>query len=116
MAILRQKGIYRNLLTGDLTANLDIADATYDAMISVGIFSNGHVGPENLDELIRTIKPNGLIVLSMNALRYAEHDYPSHIARLEAKGAWRVLKSESSNYMTELNRPGMLIVARRGSA
>ena len=108
------KGIYRDLLRADLTRPIDIKARAYEAIICVGAFGNGHVGPENLPEIIRIAEPGAPIVIYMNGMPYEEDDYPNHFARLEAAGLWRVERKEKSNYMSSLDRPGWLIVARRG--
>ncbi len=108
-----KKQVYQNLIEGDLTTPLDIADEAYEAIICVGSFGNGHVGPENLPEIIRTVKRDGIIVIYLNAQPYVDDDYPTHFARLEQDSVWQILKTEASNYMETLDRPGWLIVARR---
>ncbi|MGB0385506.1 MAG: class I SAM-dependent DNA methyltransferase [Ardenticatenaceae bacterium] len=110
-----KNGVYKKLLAGDLTKTINLADGSYDAAICVGAFGNGHVEPEHLPEIIRTIKPEGLIVLYMNGRAYLEDGYAAHFARLEENGTWQIIKTESSNYMNALNRPGRLVVARRQS-
>ena len=49
----------------------------------------------------------------MNVSPYEEDDYPTHFARLEAAGQWRVRLTEGSNYMEALDRPGWVVVAER---
>jgi len=112
----RAKGVYRQLLRGDLSARTAIADNTYAGAIAVGCFGSGHLGPEHLGELIRPVRPGGLIVLYTNGIPYLEDDYPAHLQRIELLGWWSLLKTEQSNYMDTVERPGWVIVARRGDA
>ncbi|WP_282606267.1 class I SAM-dependent methyltransferase [Pelagibius sp. Alg239-R121] len=109
----RRLGIYRQLLPGNLTKRTSIPDASYDALICVGAFGGGHVGPDNLRELIRVVKPGAPMVIYMNALPYEERDYPRRFRDLQSAGFWEVEKIESSNYMDALERPGRLIIAKR---
>lgn len=109
----RAKNVYRALRQADLTKPLDIASGSFDAAICVGSFGNGHLGPEHLAEMIRTVAPGGPIVLYINGGPYSERGYPAQFERLEAEGLWRVERTEESNYMAELERPGWLVVARR---
>ena len=67
LEVASRKGLYRNLILGDLTATLPIADATYGGFTSTGTFTHGHVGPEALDELIRVGRPGALYVLGIKA-------------------------------------------------
>jgi SAM-dependent methyltransferase len=61
LAVARSKAIYRNLLAADLLAALAIADGAYDAAISAGTFTTGHVGAGALPEILRIVRPQGLI-------------------------------------------------------
>lgn len=61
----RAKNVYRNLFEGDLTAPLPFADQSFQAIVSSGTFTHGHVGPEALDELIRVAAPEALFVLTI---------------------------------------------------
>jgi SAM-dependent methyltransferase len=112
----KDKGVYRQLLQGDLSARTSITDNTYASAIAVGCFGSGHLGPEHLGELIRSVRTGGIIVLYANGIPYLEDDYPTHLQDLEALGWWTVIKTEQSNYMGTLERPGWVVVARRGDA
>jgi predicted TPR repeat methyltransferase len=62
----QDRGIYRRLLVGDLNLPLEIADAKYNAVISSGTFTHGHVGPEPLDEIFRILKPGGILACTVH--------------------------------------------------
>jgi predicted TPR repeat methyltransferase len=114
LAEARSKKVYGELLNGDMTGVLDLGGRIYDAAIGVGCFGNGHVGPQHLAELIRTVAPGGALVFYLNGIPFEEDDYRAHYRRLEDTGQWRVLKLERSNYMDALDRPGWVVAARRG--
>lgn len=61
LAVARSKDIYRHLFAADLLAPLGVADGAYDAAISAGTFTTGHVGASALPEVIRIVRPQGLI-------------------------------------------------------
>ena len=109
----RSKGVYRNLIEGDVRAPDAVESGRYDAVIAVGVFGGGHVGPEDLACFARPARVGGAIVLYANAIPYVEDDYPSHLGRLEGNGILRVERTEESNYMDRIERPGWLVVARR---
>ena len=109
----RVKGIYRSLIEGDVRARGTIEPGKYDAVIAVGVFGAGHLGPEDLECFARPVRAGGPIVLYSSALRWVEDDYPSHLARLETDGIWNVEQTRTSNYMDRIERPGWLVVARR---
>lgn len=61
-----QRGIYRELLVGDINQALEREDASYDGVISSGTFTHGHVGPEPLDEIFRILKPGGILACTVH--------------------------------------------------
>ena len=111
----RAKGVYRALIEGDVRDPAAIEPARYSAVIAVGVFGAGHLGPQDLECLVRPVRAGGPIVLYSSALRWIEDDYPSHLERLESDGTWTVERIRTSNYMDRIERPGWLVVARRGT-
>ena len=110
--VAQQTNAYSELMRGDLTAAIDIAHASYDALICVGIFGNGHVTAAHLPEMLRTAKPGAPFVIYLNDLAYTSLDYATQFKVHEANGLWTIVNSEPSNYMAELDRPGWAITAR----
>ncbi|MGB0799973.1 MAG: class I SAM-dependent DNA methyltransferase, partial [Planktomarina sp.] len=66
LSVAATKGCYTALFECDLTQDLNVADAQYDAIVSAGTFTLGHVGPDAFDELLRIAKPGALFVISIN--------------------------------------------------
>ncbi len=111
LAQAREKGIYRNLIRGDLTARIELEDGSYDAATCIGSMGAGHVGAEHVAELLRPLKPGGPIVVIMNSAYYLSGGFEGAFRQLESDGLWRIQRLEEFNYMTELERPGWLLVA-----
>ena len=109
----RAKGVYRRLIEGDLRRPDAVDSGRYDAAIAVGVFGGGHVGPEDLECFARPVRAGGAIVLYANGIPWVADDYPAHLRRLEESGVWTVQRTEESNYMDRIERPGWLVVARR---
>ena len=65
LEIARRRGVYRDLRTGVLGAPLDYPAASYDAVLSSGVFTPGHAPPSSFDELVRIVKPAGLICFTL---------------------------------------------------
>lgn len=95
----RAKGAYGNLYEADLTVGLKFADDTYDAAISVGTFTHGHVGPDGLDEVIRVVKPSGIVCVTINEGVFEKMQYREHINRLESEGTCRVQELIPADYL-----------------
>ncbi|MGB3222345.1 MAG: class I SAM-dependent methyltransferase [Desulforhopalus sp.] len=94
-----QKQIYRKLTQGDLTGSLDIASNTFDAIISVGTFTCGHVGPEAFDELLRIAKPGGHICFTVRDKAWEEDSYFDKIGALQRNGGWTMLAESTTEYI-----------------
>lgn len=86
LEIARPKGLYRSLMLGDLTRALDIPDAAYDAVISCGTFTHGHVGPECFPELLRITRPGAVFACGTIGAVLDGAGFGSELARLVAQG------------------------------
>ena len=78
----RAKSAYRNLSKADLTERLPFADDTYDATICVGTLTEGHVGPEALDELVRVTR--AYLVVTVLSRIWESLGYRAYIEGLES--------------------------------
>lgn len=86
LEVARGKGLYRNLITADLTKPLDLPDDTYGGVISCGTFTHGHVGPECLPELLRITRRGAIFVCGTIAPVFDGLSFGSTLARLVADG------------------------------
>lgn len=107
------KAVYRELAQQDLTRKWALDDGSYDAVVSVGSFGSSHLGPEHLADVARVVRPGGHVVLYFNARCYDDDGYEGHFRAMAEEGVLRVERSEESNYMDALDRPGRLVVATR---
>lgn len=64
--VAQDRGIYRQVKVGDVNLPLEIADSEYEAAISSGTFTHGHVGPGPLDEIFRILKPGGILACTVH--------------------------------------------------
>ena len=111
--VARPKGIYRKLVSGDLMKKTVIETNAYQAAVCAGSFAPGHLGPECYPKIIRLVAPGSPIVIFMNGAHFVEDDYQSHIDRLEQSKVWKIVEIKAFNYMSAVERPGRLIVARK---
>ena len=70
----RKKDVYRNLYERDLTKPVSGTDAPYDALITIGTFTHGHLGIEVLDNLFPLVKTDGFFVIAFNEKYFHEHN------------------------------------------
>ena len=82
--------IFNGTLFGDSLIGTDLDDSllggagndTLEGAVSSGTFTNGHVGPEAVPEVLRVVRPGGWVVLSVNARHYAGHGFEAELRRL----------------------------------
>ena len=86
LEVAKGKGLYRKIMVADLTNPLDIADDSYDGLVSSGTFTHGHVGPECLPELLRIAKPDALFCCSVVPAVFDSAGFGSALATLVARG------------------------------
>ena len=113
LAEAAKTGVYRELIRQDAEKEPAPEQGAYDAVISVGSFGLGHLGPEAFPKLIGLARPGAPVVIFMNAEPYVDQDYDRHVRDLERDGTWIVTRVEDHNYMDALERPGKLILALR---
>lgn len=80
------RGVYRDLGKANLTERLDIVDDAYDAALCVGTLTDGHVGPVAFDELVRVVRPGGLIVATVLSRVWESGGYRAHVDQLVERG------------------------------
>lgn len=80
--VAKSKGLYRNHIIGDLTQTVPIKDGTYGAVVSAGLFTHGHVGPEVLGECLRVARSGALFALSVNPTHWENLRFDAALADL----------------------------------
>ncbi len=91
LAIARRKDIYRKLHKLFLASEIDLPDASYDAVLAAGVLTHGHAPPESLDGILKLTKPGGVIIFSLSEIAHNETGFGEKIEQLEDDGAWRKL-------------------------
>ena len=109
--IAKQRG-YSKLLIGSLNDSLPCENNEYDAALCVGVFTHGHVSSDRLDELIRIVKPGGIICFTVNEGVYDSYGFDSKIKNLDSTNIWKILEIRKSDYMTKKNIKGIYCVVK----
>jgi len=79
---------YRDLRHMTLGEPLDFADNHFAAVVSAGVFTEGHAPLSGLDELIRVTRAGGHIVFTISRT-YLEGSFDEKGKALEAAGRWQ---------------------------
>ena len=109
--IAKQRG-YSKLFIGSLNDSLPCENNEYDAALCVGVFTHGHVSSDRLDELIRIVKPGGIICFTVNEGVYDSYGFDSRIKNLESTNIWKILEIRKNDYMTKKNIKGIYCVVK----
>ena len=109
----RNQGTYRQLFQKRIGVDNLSELPSYKGILCVGSFGLGHMEQEDIIRLIDLAAANASIVVFMNAEPFHAQNYEATIEHLSLDGLWRVEAIEDHNYMSELERPGKLIVGRR---
>lgn len=91
LEVARGKALYRELIAADLNRPLAIADDRYDAAVSAGTFTSGHVGADALAEIGRIVRPGGLLAVTIADTVWHEARFEDALARLTASGRLSIL-------------------------
>ena len=93
-----ETGAYREVL-GDIDMMLaadHYADASYDAVMSAGVFTLGHVPPEAMLVLLRLTRQNGLVVVTTRSHYYNETNFQQVIDGLLDAGRIEIVQVDKN--------------------
>jgi len=113
--VASERGIYRELLVGDVNQVLERNDESYDAVISSGTFTHGHVGPEPLDEIFRILKPGGILACTIHQDLWTSMGFEEKLAALTAKGIASPVSCEMDSYYKDRDPEGWFCVYRKSA-
>ncbi len=72
LAVAARKNIYSQLHEAALGQSLPFDDGHFAGIVSAGVFTTGHVGPDGLDELVRICRRGGAIVVTVKKTLWQE--------------------------------------------
>lgn len=93
MEIARTKGAYRELRRMTLGEPLDFPDSHFDAILSIGVFTEGHAPPESLDELLRITRPKGRLVFGVREETYTSGGFREKQNQFSENDLWKPLEA-----------------------
>ena len=92
---------YTKLFQYSLNDPLPISDGAYDAIISAGLFTHGHVKTHAIRELIRITKSGGYLCFTINEGVYHSQGFDKEIQSITDDKLWYIEKLEKEAYMTK---------------
>ena len=87
--VAREKSVYSAYFEMTLSKHLEVVAKPYDAVVSIGTMTVGHLSPKAFDEMARITKTGGWIVFSLIPRIAPESGYRTEIDRLTEEGTWR---------------------------
>ena len=81
-------GVYRRV-AGDIDmmrALEDYSGSEYDALLSIGVFTLGHVPPEALAVLVQLLRTGGVMLISTRSHYYEQTDFQQQVDTLLDRG------------------------------
>ena len=72
---------------------LGFASDSFDGIISVGVFTEGHAPTSSFDELVRIARPGGYIVFTLNLGVLEGGGFREKQEALESEGRWKFVKA-----------------------
>ena len=94
----KARRIYRDLIEADITKPLDLAPEHYDAIISSGTFTLGHVGSEPIFELSRILKSGGYLGCSIHQDIWSVKGFEEKFAALERRGEMKQIEMTTGEF------------------
>ena len=88
----RKKNAYlecHQMVMGDPLA---YENASFDAVVSIGVLTVGHAPPGSLDELVRITRPGGWILFSLRPKVYHDGGFKEKQNQLETEGRWKLVE------------------------
>lgn len=110
-----ERGIYRELLVGDVNQALERDDGSYDAVISSGTFTHGHVGPEPLDEIFRILRPGGILACTVHQDLWTSMGFEAKFNALVERGVANQLSSQLGSYYKDAPVEGWFCIYRKST-
>ena len=106
------KNLYANLYQMDLTQKIKHS-TRYDAIISVGTFTHGHVGPNGILHLLEIMTSGGILCFSVNEGVWESDKYHEFISDLVERDICRVLRIKKDDYLIETGVQGYIVTLCR---
>ena len=97
--VARERGVYEEVVHLDLNKPLDFADDSFDAVVSVGVFSYLTDARATIVELLRVTAPDGCVVFTQRSDLWADRNFDALLAALADDGVCTASISDVAPYL-----------------
>lgn len=106
--------IYDRLFSCNLNdPPIDAKPEHYDAVTAVGVFSFGHIMPQAVDELLRVLKQQGVLIIGLNDHYYEEGSLTQKLDTLEQSKTISIISKEHGEHIPANNLMGWVITLKK---
>ncbi len=113
LAFARKKGLYRNLVKGDLNNPLPARKGDYRYIAAIGVFSPGHAPAAMIADVMAVLPKGGLFVFSMNDHAMEDPSYEAEIERLIAAGTAEMAFKEYGEHLPGRGIKAFVIILQK---
>ena len=103
----REKKVYQSLERMILGEHLNFTSGSFDAAICVGTFTEKHAPPTSLNELVRVVRKDGIVMFSTRA--DLDLGFLQQQKELEKSGKWTLLEETNTFQSLPYSHPKMLL-------
>ncbi len=107
---------YQTLKTADATKPLPFASNHYDAAVSSGLYTLGHVGPEALRPVLDVIKPGGLFALNIYDAAWEKLNFEEAIDQMVADSLITVCMHSKATHFGRIGQTCRVVVLEKTGA
>ncbi|MEM7240553.1 MAG: class I SAM-dependent methyltransferase [Pseudomonadota bacterium] len=79
--VARRKNLYRDFFCADLTGDLSGLPKDYDALVSAGTFTLGHLNADHLLNLTTLLKPAAWVAITISHAHFDKTDFEEKLQR-----------------------------------
>jgi len=92
LEVAKATGAYREAQVGDLLKRLPFADDAFEGVVAVGVFTQGHVSPEGLEEVLRVVQPGGVVVIPQMEYSWTQMGFQTKSEEFAISGRWELVE------------------------
>ncbi|MGI9522650.1 MAG: hypothetical protein ACR2PG_13480, partial [Hyphomicrobiaceae bacterium] len=104
---------YRRLIEADITEPLDLMSSSYDAIISSGTFTLGHVGCEPIPELVRVLSSGGFFGCTVHTDLWTVGGFEKKFIELQGRGLIRTVERTTGEFFAGLGETALYCVFQK---
>ena len=92
LGVAAARAVYDDLVQGSLLEPLPFEAGSFDAIVSVGVFTFGHVGPEALPPLVALVRRGGHVTMTFRDDVMRDMGFAAEVDRMEGEGVWSLVE------------------------